>query len=134
MEPVGKDVKQEPADEFVSVKRHELLAVAIAIILPAKLDLAVIDIEQTIVRNRDAMRVSRNILENLFRSGEGLFRVHHPILFLGKSDVTQEGVAYAKWFQAGKELQIAGIEGLPQIIEEQSPKETRQNGNGQEEI
>ena len=80
------------------------------------------------------MRVSRNILEDLFRSGEGLFGVHHPILFLGKSDVTQEGVAYAKWFQAGKELQIAGIEGLPEIIEEQATKQTRQDGNGQEEI
>jgi hypothetical protein len=70
----------------------------------------------------------------LFRSGEGLFGVHHPILFSGKSDVTQEGVAYAKWFQAGKELQFAGIEGLPEIIEEQATKQTRQDGNGQEEI
>jgi hypothetical protein len=45
LESVGKDVKQEPTDEFVSAKRHRLVAVAIAIILPAKLNLAVIDIE-----------------------------------------------------------------------------------------
>ena len=80
------------------------------------------------------MCISRDILKDLFGSGEGLFRVHHPILFAGKSDVTQEGVAYVKWLHVGKELQIAGIEGLPEIIKEQSPKETRQNGNGQEEI
>jgi hypothetical protein len=42
-------VKPEPTDEFVSAKRHRLVAVAIAIILPAKLNLAVIDIEQAIV-------------------------------------------------------------------------------------
>ena len=49
LESVRKDVKQEPADEFGSVKRHELLAVAIAIILPAELDLAIINIEQATV-------------------------------------------------------------------------------------
>src|SRR6202007_765926 len=36
LEPVGKYVKQEPTDEFVSTKRHRLVAAVIAIILPAK--------------------------------------------------------------------------------------------------
>jgi hypothetical protein len=49
LEPVGKYVKQEPTDEFVSAKRHRLLTVAIAIIFPAKLNLAVVDIEEAIL-------------------------------------------------------------------------------------
>ena len=104
-------MKQEPTDEFVSVKRHRLVAVAIAIILPAKLNLAVIDIEQAIVGNGDAMRVPSDILEDFFWSGEGWLGVDYPILFPGGSDVTQEGVACPKWFQGGKELQVACIEG-----------------------
>ena len=73
LKPIGKYVKQEPTDEFVGAERHRLVAAAIAIILPAKLNLAVIDIEQTVVGDGDAVRVSRDILKDLFRSGEGLF-------------------------------------------------------------
>ena len=81
LEPIGKYVKQEPTDEFVRAKRHRLVAVAIAIILPAKLNLAIIDIEQTVVGDGDAVRVSRDILEDFLRSGEGSLRVDHPVLF-----------------------------------------------------
>ena len=134
LEAIGKYVKQESTDEFVSAKRHRLVAVAIAIIPPAKLNLAVIDIEQAIVGDGDAVRVSCDILEDFFRPGEGSLRVDHPVLFLDGSKVTQEGAACPKWFQEGKELQVAGIEGLLEIIEEQSTKQTGQHGNGQEEI
>ena len=133
LESVGKNVKQEPTDEFVSTERHRLVAVVIAIILPAKLNLTVIDIEQAIVGDGDAVRVSCDVLEDLFRSGKGALRVNHPILLLGRRDVTQEGVAHPKGFQGGKELQISGVEGLAEIIEKQSTKQTRQHENGQKE-
>jgi hypothetical protein len=81
LEPVGKHVKEEPTDEFVSTKRHRLVSVAIAIILPAKLNLAVIDIEQAIVGNGDAVRVPNDILEDFFWSGERSLGVNHPVLF-----------------------------------------------------
>ena len=98
LKPVGKYVKQEPTDEFVGAERHRLVAAAIAIILPAKLNLAVIDIEQTVVGDGDAVRVSCDVLEDLFRSREGALRVDHPVFFPDGSKVTQEGVAYPKWF------------------------------------
>jgi hypothetical protein len=134
LESVGKDVKQEPTDEFVSAKRHRLVAVAIAIILPAKLNLAVIDIEQAIVGDGDAMRVSCHILEDFFRSSEGWLGVNDPILFPAGSDVAQEGISHPKWFEGGRELQLTGIESLREIIEKQSTKQTRQDGDRQEEI
>lgn len=81
LKPVGKYVKQEPTDEFVSAKRHRLLTVAIAIIFPAKLNIAVVDIEEAIVGDGDAVRLSCDVLEDLFRSGEGALRVNHPTFF-----------------------------------------------------
>jgi hypothetical protein len=81
LEPVGKYVNQEPADEFVSTKRHRLVAVVIAIILPAKLHLAVTDIEQATVGDSDAMRVSCDVLEDFFgsRKGEAWRRLPNPL-------------------------------------------------------
>src|SRR4029077_5819192 len=55
LKPVRQDVKQKPTDEFVGAKRHVFLAVAITIILPAKLNLAVIDIEQAMVGDGDTV-------------------------------------------------------------------------------
>ena len=110
------------------------MAVVIAIILPAKLNLVVIDIEQTIIGDSDAVCIPCDILEHFFRSGEGLLGIDNPILFPGGSDVTQEGIVHPKWFQGRKELQVACVEGQPEIIKEQSTKQTRQHWNGQEEI
>ena len=50
------------------------------------------------------------------------------------SDVAQEGVSRAKWLQGGKELQLSGIEGLLQIIEEQSTEQKPQHRNGKDVI
>jgi hypothetical protein len=134
LEPVGENVKQEPTDEFVGTERHRLVTVAIAIILPAKRNPAVIDIEQAIVGDGDAVRVPCDILEDFFRSSEGWLGVNHPVLFSAGSDVAQEGVAHSKWFQGRKELQVAGIKGLCEIIDKQSTKQPREHRNGQEEI
>ena len=80
------------------------------------------------------MRVSCDILEDLFWSGEGSLGVNDPILFPAWSDVAQEGISHAKWFQGGKELQLTGIESLREIIEKQATKQTGQDGDRQEEI
>ena len=80
------------------------------------------------------MRVSCDILEDLFWSGEGSLGVNHPIFFPARRDVAQEGISYPKWFEGGKELQVTGIESLPEIIEKQSTKQRRQDGNGQQVI
>ena len=80
------------------------------------------------------MRVSCDILEDFFRSGEGLLGVNDPILFPTRRDVAHEGISHPKWFEGGKELQLTGIESLREIIEKQATKQTRQDGDRQEEI
>src|SRR5438132_2613421 len=66
LEAIGKDVKEEAADELVGAERHRLLPVAVAVILPAKTDLAVVDADQAIVGNGDAVGVAGDIGQHLF--------------------------------------------------------------------
>jgi hypothetical protein len=80
------------------------------------------------------MGVPCDVLEDLLRSGERWLGVDLPIYFSGGSDVAQEGVSRAKWLQGGKELQLSGIEGLLQIIEEQSTEQKPQHRNGKDVI
>ena len=72
-------MQQETPDELVRRERHRLLLVMVLIILPAKADPAFLHIEQTVIGNGDSVCVAADVLQHLFRSGEGRLGVHHPL-------------------------------------------------------
>jgi hypothetical protein len=45
----GQNVQQEAADELGGGERHGLLPVAVAIVFPAKADLALVDVDKAVV-------------------------------------------------------------------------------------
>src|SRR3954466_2857834 len=77
VEAVGQDVQQEAADELVRRERHgldpraALRAVPGAVVLPAERDTAIVEGDEAAVRDRDPMRVARQVGEHGLRSGEG---------------------------------------------------------------
>ena len=134
LKALGENVHQEAANKLLGGEAHGLALVVIAIVLPAKLNLPVVEPEQPIVRDSNPVGVPCDVLEDLLRSAERWLGVDLPIYFPGGSDVAQEGVSRAKWLQGGKELQLSGIEGLLQIIEEQSTEQKPQHRNGKHVI
>ena len=48
-ETIGQDVQQEAANEFVGIERHGLFSISIFAIPVAESDLAIVDIEDTII-------------------------------------------------------------------------------------
>lgn len=76
--PGGKAMQQEAADEFLRRQSHNLARAGIAIVLPAKRDLAVFQRQQPVVGNRHAMGVAAEILDDMERSAEGGLGVDHP--------------------------------------------------------
>src|SRR5258708_266781 len=96
------------------------MAAVVTVVLPAKLNLPVVPPQQPVVRDSNSIGGPCDVLEDFLRSRERGLCVDLPIYFSGGRDVAQEGVSRPQWFQGGKELQLSGIEGLLQIIEEQS--------------
>lgn len=72
MEAARQDMEQEAADELVRGERHDLLSLgaAAAVILVPERDLAVLEGEESPVRDGDAVGVSRQIGEHGLRPGE----------------------------------------------------------------
>jgi hypothetical protein len=62
---------EEAADELVGIHSHRLLLAAATIILPLEANLAILDSEDAIVGNGDAVCIAAYILQDLLRSGEG---------------------------------------------------------------
>ena len=78
VEALGKNMQQEATDEFICRDGHGLLPIVISIVSPEESDHAICDVEQTIVRDGDAVRVASDVLQNLLWPGEWRFGIDHP--------------------------------------------------------
>jgi hypothetical protein len=93
------------------------LLAAARIILPLEASLAVLDIEDAIVGNGDAVCIAADILQDLFRSGEGALCIDHPFGPTERGQVMLEGVPLLQVSQGGEERQLTGGEGPLQSLD-----------------
>lgn len=77
-EAVGDDVEEEAAEELGRFELHHFHAIAVGVVLPAEAHAAVVQAEDPIVGERDAVSVAAEVLEDLLRAGEGAFRGEKP--------------------------------------------------------
>ena len=63
-EALRQDVKQEAADEFVGLKRQSLFSIPIFAISVTQGDLAVLDFDDTVIGESDAVGVAAEVVEN----------------------------------------------------------------------
>ena len=78
---IRQDVKEEAADEFVGIKGHGLFSIPIFSISITKGDLAVLDVEDAVVGESDAVGVAAEVIQHGLWRTERLFGVNHPVLF-----------------------------------------------------
>jgi hypothetical protein len=79
----GQDVEQEAAKELDGVKGEGFFDTAVAVILPAEADAAVLDFQQAVVGDGDAVGVATEILDDLCRAAEGGLGIDNPALSAG---------------------------------------------------
>ena len=106
METVRQHVEQEAPHELADVEAHDLALVttALPIVLPAETDMGLVKIEQAAVSDCDAMRVAREIGQDLLGTGEGLFGVDDPFGRSQWCEVGSELVRVLESGEIGKEL------------------------------
>ena len=90
-EPVRQDVKQEPPDELVGFKRHDLAFVVISIVSPPEGDLIVFKLHDPMIADCDPVSISAEILQNVLGLLEGLLAVDDPVLLVQIGDQCVKG-------------------------------------------
>ena len=95
LEAVGQHVEQEAPDEFIGRQGHCLDVSAGPIVFPLETNLTVLDVQQAVVRDGDAVSISAHIVEDLVRTGERAFGINHPLLPLQRCQMPDEGEAVA---------------------------------------
>ena len=108
MEAGWEDVEQEAAHELGDVETHDLapMTAVLAIVLPAETDMGRVKIEQTAVGDRDAMRIAREIGQDLLRTGEGLFGIDDPFALAQRREVSSPRVDVLELAEIGHALDM----------------------------
>lgn len=71
-------VQQKAPQELVGADGHGPLLIAMGVILPPERDLPVLESNQSVVGDGDTMRILSKVMQYVFRSAEGPFRIHDP--------------------------------------------------------
>ena len=116
-----------------TIQRHRLLTVAVAVILPAEADLAVVHGKQPVVGDGDTVSVASDIVEDLGWPGKRPLRVDHPLGVPNRRQMPPERGWFMKVAVRGEELQLTGGEGLFQIVQEETSKHPREHCDREEE-
>ena len=78
LKTVRQDMEQKAANEFAGLQSQRFLLVVVTVIFPTKGDLAVVDVQQAVIGNGNAVRVQTQVVQDLFGTAEGRFGVNHP--------------------------------------------------------
>lgn len=99
LKTLRQDVEQEPADELVGGEGHRAKAIAVSVVLPAEANVPVIDREQTIVGDRDAMRITPDVVQDPLRPGERRLGVNQPFGDANRRQVLKESCVFIEVLQ-----------------------------------
>lgn len=123
-------VEKKAASELRGIESHGSLLIPSSIVLPLKGDLAVLDVEQSVVGDGDTMGIACEVVKDVLGSAEWWFGVDHPVVAPGLSEKSLEGEGVAKRSEGAVELERPLLKGLGEFLEEESSKEPGEDPDG----
>src|SRR5215471_19554241 len=124
LESIGQSVKEKTTDELLGGKRHGFLLTLMSVVFPLESHLAICDIQQAMVRDRDTVGVASDVIEHLLRASKRSLGIYNPFGFSERRQVAAKFAAVPEFFQAGKELQLAGIERVLKRFQEKAAEQS----------
>jgi len=120
-------VEQKSPDELVRREGHGFLLIVVTVVSPFKFYLAIFDVDDPMVRNGHAVGVAADIVHHLLRPGERWLGVDDPFHVSHQIEMTVESLRILERLKRCEEPQLAGVEGLLQILQEQSAEQPREH-------
>jgi hypothetical protein len=76
-------VDHESAQELICGDRHDLLPAAVRIVFPAKQDSIILERNQSMVGDGDAVRIASEVVQNMLGTAEWWLGIDDPVLAEG---------------------------------------------------
>src|SRR5664279_5306544 len=129
----GQDVKQEATDELDRIEGHDLDAVVVFGVAPAKAHLAVNEIQKPAVGDGDAVSIAGQVLQHMLGSAEGWLGIDDP--FHG-TQLPQQGVELTRVGEIGYGAEATEFSFLIRLLEQGqhlAPEQAAEHAHRQEE-
>lgn len=126
-------MQQEPAQELMVGKSHDAVLALMSVVFPAKRYAVFVDAKQAVVGNGDAMGVTGQILQNVFRTAEGRLGVDDPRFTGDGFEKRCEVVFVSEQRALPKERQLMVAKRMAQTVRELATKNTAEHFHWQEE-
>ena len=130
VESTGENVEQESPNELLGRERHDFLLIVVAVVPPVEPDLAVFDLQDPMIGNRDPVGVAADVVHHLLGASEGRLGINDPFHITHRIEMLVENLRISKGLEGREELEFAGIESLLQISQEQSAEQAGQHPDG----
>jgi len=127
-----QDVEQEPPERLVADERHHLHAVVVRIVLPPEAHDPVDDIDETVIRDRDAMRVARQVRQDARGPAKRRLGVHDPRLRMERVEEAAPGRGICQGRGAAGKRETVAIMGASEAVEELRATHDREGPHGEE--
>ena len=125
-----QSVEQKAAQELVGGDGHGLrllLVLGLAVIFPLKRNLAVFEFEQTLIGDGDAMGVTAEIFEHLFRAAERWFGIHHPLALFHGVQIFMKEIGITEMHDGAGKLELLMVEGVFEGFQKDAAEEAGQH-------
>ena len=126
-------MKKEPSDKFIRLQRHGFLTVIVCIISPQKRDIAVPDVEDSVVTDSDSVGISAEVLKDPLGAIEGRFAIDNPLLLIELSPEDLKVPDLLEMADTAGEDKIIRREAFFEKVKELTSEQRRHNPDRNEE-
>ncbi len=132
-EAFGQNMDQEAPQELVRRDRHHLLLAGLGVVLPSEGDLIVLEADEAMVGDGDAVGVAGEVVEDVFGSTEGRLGVDDPVPGEELPEETSEAFRCGEFLERAVELELVPKQKLLEFGGELAAEDPAENTNRQEE-
>jgi len=120
---MGQYMKEEPSDELIGLESHGLLFITISIVPPAEGDIAVLDLEDTVIADRDPVGISAKVLKDTLSAIERRLAIDDPLFMIELSSEDFKDTWVFKMTDAAREYKVTQLKAAFEMIQELTPEQ-----------
>jgi hypothetical protein len=126
-------MKKEPSDKLVCFQFHGLLSVAVCIVPPEEGNIAVMDVEDTVITDGDPVGISAEVLKDPFGAIKGRFAIDDPFFIIEMASERFEGSGFLEMADTAGEYKITRFKAVLEEVKELASEQRRHDPYGNEE-
>ena len=124
---MGQYMEKEPSYKLIGLQSHGLLFITIGIVPPTERDIAVMQLEDTVITDSDPVGISAQILKDTLSALKRWLAIDNPLFMVELSSEHLEDMGLFQMTDAAGEGEITRFKTAFEIVQELAPEQRGHN-------